>query len=500
MRINLSKLVSLLVGTATVLGYFSGKAAANSTFQENLPPGYQVNSGSLVVGQSCSCASFGLPGAPPPPPPCSETGTEDELCFGSSNTRYAWAYTNVAGINGQECVEKQNEDYTIGPCFQLDGDDAVVIYGKTPEQITYYSMTLYNSLSYSQSLGDYAVTMASINLDLNNRNLKTASSLPFNSNYAVIITSNTGTLKAVKSALIKSGIPDKAINSYLFPAKYANAATSANPEQLSFLFRLTTQTPQEKQRVNTFVEQTAPATKVAFIKAPGTTGDVTDSSLKRWEDNLRTDTTEYQQQLDKKLDSLQANVVNYYQQQGYTLKYNLTEKMKHSEPIECITNFTSCAYDSPNALYTTFPCDFSSFPITALGCGIRLEDGDFLMLVGVDHTTVVTDSNKGLATYFSYESKGSVDGETFSFVGLYTQGSANRFLSSVDAANLYAIRINPYSCDNDPYCVIAFSKGTPQDNPFFFIGRVYLDKVTATGPNPANLIPARLLWFTKSAQ
>ncbi|WP_180974832.1 hypothetical protein [Fischerella thermalis] len=41
---------------------------------------------------------------------------------------------------------------------------------------------------------------------------------------------------------------------------------------------------------------------------------------------MRTDTTEYQQQLDKKLDSLQANVVNYYQQQGYTLKYNLTEK------------------------------------------------------------------------------------------------------------------------------------------------------------------------------
>lgn len=81
--------------------------------QENLPPGYQVNSGSLVVGQSCSCASFGLPGAPPPPP-CSETGTEDKLCFGSSNTRYAWAYTNVAGINGQKCVEKQNEDYTIG--------------------------------------------------------------------------------------------------------------------------------------------------------------------------------------------------------------------------------------------------------------------------------------------------------------------------------------------------------------------------------------------------
>ncbi|MBD2429614.1 MULTISPECIES: hypothetical protein [Fischerella] len=495
MRINLSKLVSLLAGTAAVLGCFSGKAAANSTFKENLPPGYQLYSGALVVGQSCSCADFGLPGAPKAPP-CPET--TDDICFGSSNTRYAWAYTDVAGIKGEECVEKQQEGLTIGPCFQLDGDDAVVIYGKTPDQITYYSMTLYNSLAYNQSAGDYALTMASINLDLNNRNLQTANSSPFNSNYAIIVTSNTGTLNAVRNALIKSGIPAKAINNYIFPAKYANAATSATPEQLSFLLRMTTQTTQERQRVDTFAQQTAPNTKVVFVKAPGTTGDVTDAQLKHWEDNLRTDTTEYQQQLDKKLDSLQANVVNYYQQQGYTLKHTITETLKHSDPVGCNTNYNFCAYDSPNAIYTSYVCDFAQ--VTVLGCAISPKQGDFLMLIGVDHSSVVADPNKGLATYFSYESKGA-KGESFSFVGLYTQGSANRFFPLGDGSNLFAIRISPYSCGDDPYCVIPYSKGSPEDeNSFFLLGRVYLDKVTATGPNPANLIPARLLWFTKSNQ
>ncbi|WP_315784815.1 hypothetical protein [Fischerella sp. JS2] len=494
MHINLSKLVSLLAGTAAVVGCLSGKATANSTFQENLPPGYQLSAGTLVVGQSCSCASFGLPGAPSAPP-CAPT--EGNLCFGSSNTRYAWAYTDVAGIKGEKCAEKQNEGLMIGPCFQLDGDDAVVIYGKTPDQITYYSMTLYNSLAYNPSSSDYAITMASINLDLNNRNLQTTTSSPFNSNYALVITSNTNTFNVVKNALIKSGIPAKAINSYLFPAKYANAATTTNPTQLSFLFRMTTQTAQERQRVNAFVEQTAPNTKVVFVKSPGTTGDVTDANLKRWEDNLRIDNSEYQKLLDQKLNSLQANVVSYYQQQGYTLKHTITETIKHSDPVACNENFGFCAYDSPNALYTSYTCDFSPV-VTAVGCGFVLENGDFLMLIGVDHSTVVTDPNKGLATYFSYESKGFANGQTFSFVGLNTQGSANRFFSSGDGTNLFAIRINPYSCANDPYCVIPFNQGTPQENTFFLLGRVYLDHVTATGPNPANLIPARVLWFTKN--
>jgi hypothetical protein len=103
----------------------------------------------------------------------------------------------------------------------------------------------------------------------------------------------------------------------------------------------------------------------------------------------------------------------------------------------------------------------------------------------------------------SFESKedtGSLDG-TFSFVGLYTQGSAQQYIASHNSANLYAVKIARSCGSGELYCAAVpylGDTGTPEKTGFFILGRTYLGKLTATAPNPGNLVPATLLWFTKS--
>ena len=500
MKINSKKLISLLTVTIAVFillfGLLSPNKAESATFSENLPAGYTAYPGQLVMGKSCSCATGTISGAPAPPPPC-----ETDPCFGSSRTRYGSIATNIEGIYSPFCQEQYQAGFTVPPCFQLDGDDAMLISGSlsTVQGLSFYSFTLYQSFTYNSDFdSNYAATAASVNLSLNNANLKMGG----DGKYVVIVTANTNTLNVVKKALRDSGVPDSIVNPYLVPASMTNVGSSDYPDQLSFIARFTAESQAEKQQIENFVQQGAPATKVAFIKGPGINGDVSVANLPKWEDKLVPNSVEYTRKLDQKQTMLEQAVTNSYTQKGYSLKARLTQNMIHVDPAACISTPEYCAYDSPDALYSAFPCDFAPGPVDTLGCTIRLEKDsqDVLMLLGVDHSLFV---NKTLAAYLSFESKedtGSLDG-TFSFVGLYTQGSAQQYIASHNSANLYAVKIARSCGSGELYCAAVpylGDTGTPEKTGFFILGRTYLGKLTATAPNPGNLVPATLLWFTKS--
>ncbi|HEY9606859.1 MAG TPA: hypothetical protein V6C85_34945 [Allocoleopsis sp.] len=500
MKIHFSKLISFLGIIAALLVFcgiqvYSDTTAAQPSFIGNLPAGYTAYSATLAMGKSCSCALGGISGSPPPPPPC---GTV--RCVGSSNTRYGWIKTTAPGINSTFCDEKrQTTGNSIPPCFMLDGDDALVISGSmSPVQnISYYSFTFYQTYIYnSDSSSNYTLVRSSVNLGFNNSNLKQGS----NGKYVLIAAANTQTINVVKQALRGAGVPDAIMNTYLVPASVTNLGNVDYPDQLSLALRLTGQSEAERQQVDTFAQQTAPATTVLFIKGPGLNGDVTFADLPKWEDTLRVNPVEYTTGLDQNLKELESTVIRRYNRQGYKLKARLSESLLHLDPDVCRANLESCVYDAPDALYTSFPCDFSPSPIRSGNCQIELtpNSNDVLMWIGVNHSIV---GDKTLAAYWSGESQGFQGGNdgTFAFVGLNTQGSANQYLSRIQAANLYAIKITR-SCGNDLYCASVPFIGRISNNKtgFILIGRTYLDKATGSGPNPANLIPATVLWFTRS--
>ncbi|HEY9707508.1 MAG TPA: hypothetical protein V6D48_04830, partial [Oculatellaceae cyanobacterium] len=474
MKTKLGKLLSLLACTAA-LAILVCSTAAQGSFVSQLPAGYVTYGGQLNMGKSCSCATGGISGAPAGPPPCNSTP-----CVGSSNTRYGWFVTTASEVNSTVCK--------IGPpCFQLDGDDAVVISGSMSSisTVTYYSFTLYQTYIYSpRALRQYVQTRSSVGFNLNKANLKRGS----DGRYVVIVTASTKTLSVVKNSLSATGIPDQIINSYLVPASVANLGSVSYPDQLSLSFRITAQSEIEKYQVETFVNQAAPATEVSFIKGPGLNGDVTFDSSPNWEDTLRVNEVEYKTGLDQKLAELEQSVTNVYARRGYKLKARLTEELYRVDSAQCRTNVENCNFDSPDALYTAYPCDFSPFPLSQLNnCNFQLgaNSDDILMLLGVNHSLV---GGKTLASYISQESRttpgtGSQDG-TFTYVGLYTQGSANQYLRQKKAAALYAVKI-ARNCGSDLYCAaVPYLGGTPEQTGFYLTGRIYLDKVAKSAPNP----------------
>lgn len=509
----LSVLVAVFILIYTLMNSIPA-TAQSSAFANNLPAGYTVYPGGLIMSKSCSCSSASITGAPAPPPPCNTTP-----CFGSSYTRYGWIVAKDANINSRFCLDLlQVSQLPVPPCFQLDGDDAIVISGNMApvKDISFYSYTFYQSFKYNpQFTNNYGATAASINLNLNKANLKMGNQ----GKYVVIVTANTTTLNVVKQALREIGTPDSIMNTYLVPAQFTNVGINYYPDQLSLLLRLTSQSTEERQQVDDFsaLEEPAaadPATKVIIIKGPGLQGDVTEASLPKWEDQLRSTPIEYTLELDQKLAQLEQNVVNSYLQQGYRLKTNgsqeirLTQDLIHVEPAECIGEPKYCAYDAPDAIYTAFPCDFAPGPVPTLGCNVQIgrNSDDVLMLLGVEHSLVGATGAanvlgvKPLAAYISFESRqalGSND-SGFSFVGAYTRYSANQYIQGKDVNKLYAVKI-ARNCDNQLFCAaIPFKQDTPEAVGFHLLGRIYLDKNTGTAPNPANLVPARLLWFTKN--
>lgn len=228
---------------------------SNNGFVGNLPSGYQAFGGLVIRSDDLTTAvEGGIYGAPLP-----NTAPDGQISFGNPNTRYAWVYTDEPGIGYN--YSPQDSTAKIPPSFQLDGDDALVLFGRTPPSIPYMSLNLYNTLrprsdGTEGSIDGYSYSGSSIGLSLNQANLRTTNNngeAPFNNQFAVIVTSNTTTRDRISAALVKSGVPRTVINSYLFPENFADLGKTDKPNQLSFLFRYTFQTESERQTVDQYM-------------------------------------------------------------------------------------------------------------------------------------------------------------------------------------------------------------------------------------------------------
>jgi hypothetical protein len=227
--------------------YGLSNSSGGGSFIGNLPVGYQAFSGTLIRTDDFTTAvEGGIYGAPPP-----ETASGDAVSFGNPITRYAWAYTPQPGIGYD--YRPQESGFQIPPSFQLDGDDALVLFGRTSPSISYMSLNLYNTLrprsdGAEGKVDGYMYSGSSIGLGLNQTNLRTTKDngeAPFNNQFALIVTSNITTRDQIQASLIRTGIPGTIINSYLFPENFADVGKTEKPNQLSFLLRYTFQTESE---------------------------------------------------------------------------------------------------------------------------------------------------------------------------------------------------------------------------------------------------------------
>jgi len=380
--------------------------------------------------------------------------------------------------------------------FPLDGDDAFVVYGTTPPPITYYSFTINQYSQYNPVTGQYFNTASSIGLSLNQENLNSLGG-PNNTFFALIVAADFKAAYAVHQALLEAGVPEGTISHLLFPARFANRSLPF-PDQLGFVLRLTQRTPGELQMIKDYIAQSPSNMQILFFDGPGQSGDVMDKDLPNWKDTLRTDASEADAGAGSGLATLVDQIISKYQAEGYTLAAVGEENLQHVDPqAQCRDVYQPCNFDAPDALYARFYCPDSNGGTST--CLTRLPDNQgFLIVAGVNHHAFSDDT---LNTYFSYAVTRYTDlAGVVTFIDLDTAGSSVSYLgdTGVDPSTVFAMKISR-SCGTEPYCLEVpwGTNGVSQYNPFMITERIYLDKVTASAPNPASFTGSKLLWFVK---
>lgn len=384
--------------------------------------------------------------------------------------------------------------------FQLDGDSAFAIFGSTPPPITYYSFTMNEFARYRPDTGQYVQTNSSIALSVNNVNIGTSGGQPFNANFVVIVAAKFSAAQAAREFFVRQGVPAASVNTILMPHRFTKQSNS-RPPTLNFLTRLTYRTQAEIDAINAFIQRPTPPMKALFFRGPGAAGDVLDSDLVQWETLLRNDRSEFENNVAAGLDVLASRVMQHYSTQGFQIKDEATESMRHIEPNSfCRDAWHTCNYDAPDALYGGFYCNRDGGDPQRC-TGVLPDTNSRAVIVGLNHHRYGQDS---LMTYFSYSITRLTDLQGIATLpDLLTLGSAAQFLPDFPNPDDYFVITVSRDCTNEPHCLeVPYDDqpgvpGLPKYGPVEITTRVYLDKVMGTAPNPANFQGARLFWIKR---
>ena len=404
--------------------------------------------------------------------------------------------------------------------FTLDGDDALIIYGSTIEQITLYIHTLNNHSTYDPLAGRYFLTQSSLSDGFSDRHYAQQVSNPFGTKLYLIVTASSRSFAMIKRSLVRQGIPERYIQPLFFPARFANRAVRAYPDRLSFSTRYVFQTEQELLTIHNYAQRRLPALRALLVRGPDSQGNIEDGDVPTWEQRLaagalRQTRVEYDLGLEKQLNIVEKRVSQFFTDRGFHRKITapMIEKMRHIPADWCRQpGYGSCAYDNPLGLYSSFEClRDSPYPVIQEDfsreiqhCVLTLDNpNDFFVVIGVNHAYVgqqdlVTYSSWGLANAEQESNKAIIISQDSQDL----VGSVDPFLpriNQLDSELLYAFVFSG-NCRGLANCIEVpwyDASGQPRYQAAFLNGRHVLDRAGIHAPHPDNLIKARLLWFSR---
>ena len=373
------------------------------------------------------------------------------------------------------------QDLIQGVCsrqLQLNGNDAILLFGRTVPDARYFNFLL-NQIDRWDGGTGRELTESSIGLGINHLTLRTLDPDPFDALFLMIVTASTATANTLKADLIESGIPEEGINVYLFHRDFANGHLGEHADNLVFMNRIGV--PDEAS----LADYTASPPLTGYLirgEATGT-GDVDFSDP--WVP--RSDPVALDQK-DDLLDLVTDIILQNWPEHGMPARV-IQERIHHVEPDEdCRSDVPrpeNCHWDNPDGLYVHFKWREGKTFTPYLD-----DEEDFFILAGVDHGLFQ------LETYFAYFLTRESDRVAFAgFKDVDIVGSAAPYRpKSGDGLFAYKIALN---CHGDPACfeVPTGEGGVEPGDEMILTGRIYLDPVSMTGPDPQNFVPSILLWY-----
>ena len=392
---------------------------------------------------------------------------------------------------------------TVSLAYRLAENEAVVLVGKTPPPVTYFSYVPYLFIRYSQELGRYVRIFATMTDTINHRNIKTSGTPdgsgddPFDKDTVVIVTADRNTDRLVRRAAVQAGYSESIINTLIIPSEIARMGLEAGKDEFVIFNRLALPPEDEasKKKFNDYLS--APGIR-AFRVTPNEGGieafatPAVTARASGANENSMTDSVV----------SLRRAILSQYA--AYTAKEHDT-KIWIPEGRDCIASNMECIGENHDTVYLRMPGSTTDYPVSGPELFTLSENADeFAIVYGVNHVAT------GKATYHSISAYGNdrLNGLVTLTHRSFT-GSAAKYLPNDPNANkLYVAKVARHCSadETDPCMEIPAggcpvddltNYGSPADAKLFLVIRAYVDPATNVGPSPEEILFDRTIHMTR---
>lgn len=368
--------------------------------------------------------------------------------------------------------------------FQLNQDEAIVIFLRTPPKSRYFAYTQYLVQSADALIPEFG----SLSDSLNQLKIKTShesgNDLAF-SEYAVLVwTPDLLTQQRVEEMLVSQGVAPEMINFIPLPTAIPNHSFhfgyGAAGDYFGMLLRVAL--PDSQAELDAYIKE-IPYYVVRL--GPNTTGRLEPSPVLGFSSEIsgRVESMEYPK-LSAALDLLVADIKRKYSSSFQLTSSSVTFNAKTG--WDCILGESTCAGDNYDALYSR---DTGTVKVTHLQ--------DFVLVVGVNHQKTGKAAYLNHTVYDLKKLAGIVsvaDPQLTHASAVYHAGIDPRSSRALLYKNLYAYMIS-YDCAGRSFC-IEIPAPTPDNpvglepgTPFAVTGRSYLEPISKVRPALIEIIP-----------
>lgn len=363
--------------------------------------------------------------------------------------------------------------------FQLRPDEAFVIVGKTPPQMTYFSYRSYLLKRYYEEDGGYRLIFASLGDSNNNLTVKTSgtpdgtSGNPYNADTMIISTADRGTDGKVREAAMSAGYSSSLINTDVIPSSMLKMGLGVGYDTFSFVHRIAQFGNQEEclqYRDNPPVKVFRIRPQVQAALNPFTTPELRTRGNGTTEMDYVDAMEDLRQAILTKYSDLEAKELDTFQgiPEGY----------------EAIQTGSNALGDNRDTVYLAT----DSFLLPN-------NKDSFVIVYGINHTEVGKSSYSNITVYGMQYLNGVGGASNLDF-----PGSAAYYLPDNKMAKyLYAWKI-ARQADGHPYCYeVPYGQdayGVELTEAMKVAARAYLEKETKTGPAYVELLWDKAIKFS----
>ena len=363
--------------------------------------------------------------------------------------------------------------------FQLRPDEAFVIVGKTPPEMTYFSYRSYLLKRYYEEDQGYRLIFGSLGDSTNNLTVKTSgtpdgtSGNPYNADTMIISTADRGTDSKVREAAASAGYSSSLINTDVIPSSMLKMGLGAGYDTFSFVHRLA----QFNNREECLQYRDNPPVKVFRIRPQiqATLDPFTTPELR-----TRGNGTTEMEYVDALEDLRQAILAKY----SNLTANELSTAQGIPEGYEAIQTGSNALGDNRDTVYLAT----DSFILPN-------NKDSFVISYGINHTAVGKSGYSNVTVYGMQYLNGVGGADNLSF-----PGSAEYYIPGHKMAKyLYAWKI-ARQADGHPYCFeVPYGPdcyGVDYTEPMKVAARAYLEKETKVGPAYVELLWDRSIKFS----